>query len=76
MDLKESELLEVNNKLNVYSRVADPTNQKHVVFSFTNFKADYWRTFKALSLMHFLERMTVETESWVDQADIPSEERD
>ena len=40
----------------------------------TNFKADYWRAFKTLSMIKFLSQLTTESADWASQAGIPEEE--
>jgi hypothetical protein len=42
--------------------------------SITNFKAEYWRAFKTLSILKFLAQLTTESSDWAERAGIPPEE--
>jgi hypothetical protein len=46
------------------------------VLSITNFKADYWRAFKGLSMQRFMAQIASEAKEWCEQADVPEDERD
>ena len=48
--LPEGDLLELTAKLNPYSQSAANVKEKTALFSFTNFKADYYQRLKAISL--------------------------
>ena len=49
---------------------------KFTVLSITNFKADYWRAFKGLSMQRFMAQIASEAKEWCEQADVPEDERD
>lgn len=49
--------------VNPYAQVTDSEN-KFAVVSITNFKAEYWRAFKTLSMLKFLSQLTTEAADW------------
>ena len=59
--------------VNPYAQVAG-TESKFAVVSITNFKAEYWRAFKTLSMLKFLSQLTTESADWASQAGIPESE--
>ena len=63
--MPEEDLLAIQSTLNPYAQTTEEES-KFVVLSLTNFKADYWRAFKALSLFKFMNQVTTEAQDWVD----------
>ncbi len=51
--MQEEDLIKIQEAVNPYAQVAGGEN-KYAVVSITNFKADYWRAFKTLSMLKFL----------------------
>jgi hypothetical protein len=51
-------------------------DEKFAVMSLTNFKADYWRAFKALSMKRFLSQVASEASEWAEAAGVPEDERE
>ena len=64
-DMDESVLCELAGKMNPYSTVVN-SNNKPVLFSFTNFKEDRMLAYKSLSLYRFLNKLVDEHEDWCD----------
>lgn len=64
-DMDESVLCELANKMNPYATVVN-SNNKPVLFSFTNFKEDRMNAYKALSLYRFMNKLVDEHEDWCD----------
>ena len=74
--MNEDDLIKIQERINPYSQVAqtDELPPKFVTLSLTNFKADYWRAFKALSMSKFLNQVAGEASTWAEFAGIPQEE--
>lgn len=51
--MEEPDLLKIQERMNPYAQVVD-SSSKFAVLSITNFKAEHWRAFKALSLLKFM----------------------
>ena len=57
--------------------MVEDASQKTALFSFTNFRADYWKLFKSLSLAMFIDRFAFEAKDWVGKVEgLPSEEHE
>lgn len=64
-DMDEGMLCDIANKMNPYATVVN-SNNKTVLFSFTNFKEDRMSAYKSLSLFKFLSKLVDEHEDWTD----------
>ena len=75
--MSEDELLAIQGKVNPYAQTVGDQNKGFAVFSHVNCRADYWKTFKAMSLVRFVDQLCSESKDWCkDIKDLPEEERE
>lgn len=75
--MSEKELLEIQEKVNPYAQTVSDENKGFAVFSHVNCRADYWKTFKAVSMVRFLKQLSSESQDWCkDAAGLTEEERE